>query len=60
LGSNNGRELTMKSSVVKKQKGKKRKIMKVKENVDHVEFIEDQMINQALELDRKRKQEYII
>jgi len=34
--------------------------MKVKENVDHVEFIEDQMINQALELDRKRKQEYII
>jgi len=35
----------MKSSVVKKQKRKKRKIMKAKEDV---------------ELDRKRKQEYIV
>jgi hypothetical protein len=50
----------MKSSVVKKQKRKKRKIMKAKEDVDSVEFIEDKMITQALELDRKRKQKYII
>jgi len=60
LGNNNRRELTMKSSVVKKQKRKKRKIMKAKEDVDYVEFIEDRMITQALELDRKRKQKYII
>jgi len=50
----------MKSSVVKKQKRKKRKILKAKEDVDYVEFIEDRMITQALELDRKRKQKYII
>jgi hypothetical protein len=60
LGNDNRRELTMKSSVVKKQKRKKRKIMKAKEDVDYIEFIEDQMITQALELDRKRKQEYIV
>jgi len=34
--------------------------MKAKEDVDYIEFIEDQMITQALELDRKRKQEYIV
>jgi len=50
----------MESSEVKKQKRKKRRITKVKEDTDYIEYIEAQMINLALEMDIKRKQKYII
>ena len=50
----------MKSSEVKKQKRKKRRIMKIKEDTDYIESIEAQMINLALEMDIKKKQKCII
>jgi len=50
----------MKSSEVKKQKRKKRMMMRVKEDTEYIESIEAQMINLALEMDIKRKQKYII
>ena len=60
FGNDNRRDITMKSSEVKKQKRKKRRIIKVKEDTDYIESIEAQMINLALEMDIKRKQKYII
>ena len=60
LGNNNRRDITMKSSEVKKQKRKKRRIMKIKEDTDYIESLEAQMINLALEMDIKKKQKCII
>ena len=60
LGDNNGRDVTMRSSEVEKQKRKKRRVIKVKEDTDYIESIEAQMVNLALEMDIKRKQKYII